>query len=197
MRLLLLALAACCLLLSTTVHGQNLSDRINHMMKKRAEAQAEANESKSKMLGVLLYTDLSVKFEETHARDAINYLKTYVGINIIGRYNDDRTGEGIDPETPITLDVSGKPALTVLEMILDQCTDEFGVCTWQLRNGFVEVGTKDRLGAKSAQEIRYYPIRDLLFEPPQFNNAPSLDLDSALSQGGGYGGGEFIEGDLF
>src|SRR5690606_39386355 len=44
----------------------------------------------------------------------LNYMQTVLGINIIGRYNDDRTGIGLDPNAPITLSVTDKPALTVL-----------------------------------------------------------------------------------
>lgn len=191
MRLLIPVLAGCCLLVGSTAFGQSLSERINHMMKQRAAAQQQDN-SKGKMLGVLLYTDLTVRFEDTPAREAIKYLKTLLGINIVGRYNDDRVATGIDPDAMINVDVENKPALTVLEMILDQCGGELGDeedCTWQLRDGFVEIGPKERLGARRGQEIRYYPIRDLLFEPPQFDNAPTLDLDSALNQGGNQGGG--------
>ncbi len=188
MKRLALSLVGCCLFASSPAYGQSLSERINYVMQRRAQAQAR-NTSKAHMLSVLLYTDITVQFDETQARDAINYLQTVLGINIIGRYSDDKIGFGIDPETPITLDVIDKPALTVLELVLDQCAEFDEPCTWQLRNGFVEVGTKDRLSAPSAREIRYYPIRDLLFVPPRFNNAPRLDLDSALNQGGGRGGG--------
>jgi hypothetical protein len=157
-------------------------------MQKRAQAQRR-DSSKAHMLSVLLYTDITVQLQETPARDALSYLQTVLGINIIGRYSDDKVGFGIDPETPITLDVVDKPALTVLELVLDQCATFDEPCTWQLRRGFVEVGTKERLSAPSAREIRYYPIRDLLFVPPQFSNAPKLDLDSALNQGNQGGGG--------
>jgi uncharacterized membrane protein YgcG len=172
-------------------YGQNLADRIAHM---RQAQNARGATTKGQMLGTLLYTDLSVTFTDTPAREAINYIATSTGLSIIGRYSDDRVGEGIDPEATINLNVSDRPALTILEMVLDQCADEVSECTWQLRDGFLEVGTKERLAAKSAQEIRYYPIRDLLFEPPRYDNAPSLDLESALSQsdnasGGGFGGG--------
>jgi hypothetical protein len=188
----LVAGIAACTILAGAASGQSLKDRINYVMQKRSQSQSR-NVSKAQMLGALLYTDLTVQFDETPARDAINYLETFLGINIIGRFDDDRVGYGIDPEAPITLDVANRPALTVLEMILDQCSgqgfDE--ACTWQLRNGFVEVGTKERLNA--AREVRYYPIRDLLFQPPYFDNAPDLDIDSALDQGsqgaGGFGGG--------
>jgi uncharacterized membrane protein YgcG len=178
----------CCVLLTADAMGQSLSDRINHVMQKRAKAEAN-NQAKARVLGTLLYTDLTVSFEEIPVEDVIDYLKDLLGINIIARYDTDRAGVGIDPETPITLDVTDKPALSVVEMVLAQCGDEFEPCTWQLRDGFLEVGTKDRLGARSAQEIRYYPIRDLLFEPPMFDNAPDLDLSNAMNQQGSTGGG--------
>ena len=190
MKNIALVVAGCCAMVGSTAFGQSLSDRIEHVMQKRAQAQRR-DSSRANILGVLLYTDITVQLQETPARDAINYLETVLGINIIGRYSDDKVGFGIDPDTPITLDVVDKPALTVLELVLDQCATFDESCTWQLRRGFVEVGTKERLSAASAREIRYYPIRDLLFVPPQFNNAPKLDLDSALNQGnqGGGGGG--------
>lgn len=179
-------LAGCCAFIGSEALAQGLGDRVNHVLQQRSQAQARSN-SKARILSVLLYTDITVQFQETPAREAINYLQTYLGINIVGRYNDDHTAEGIDPEAPITLDVADRPALNVLEMVLDQ-TQEFETCTWQLRDGYLEVGTKGRLSAPSAQETRYYPIRDLLFEPPMFNNAPTLDVGSALNQGGGGGG---------
>ena len=182
--------------------GQSLSERINYVMQQRADSQSHSL-SMGQMLSVLIYTDITVEFQETSAREAFNYLQTVLGVPIIGRYEDDKAGHGIDPDTPITLDVVDKPALTVVELVLDQC-EEFDPTTWQLRNGFIEVGTKERLSAPAARDIKYYPIRDLLFEPPYFDNAPSLDLSTALNQtqqslgsggggggssGGGFGGG--------
>ncbi|MGI9015481.1 MAG: hypothetical protein ACR2GY_14710, partial [Phycisphaerales bacterium] len=41
----------------------------------------------------------------------------------------------------------------------------------------------------ATREMRIYPIRELLFEPLMFDNAPSLDLQGALQGGGGGGGG--------
>ena len=178
------------LLTGSIAQGQNLSDRINYVMKKRAAAQRNDTE-KADMLSRLIYTDLTIQFQETQARDVFNYLQTVLNVTIVGRYDDDRIGYGIDPETPITLEVENHPALSVIEMILEQCQSIGDECTWQLRNGYVEVGTKQRLSMKAAQEIRYYPIRDLLYEPPIFDNAPELDIGSALNQGrgGGFGGG--------
>ena len=185
-----LLVAGCGLLVAAPAFGQGLSDRISQTMQNRAKAQAKSSD-KSHMLSVLMYSDIAVEFNDTSARDAIDYLQTVLGINIVGRYLDDKTGEGLDPDALINLDVVDQPALTVLEMVLDQCGDGEPT-TWQLRNGYVEVGTKERLSSAAAREIRYYPIRDLLFEPTYFDNAPELDLNSALNQGnqgGGRGGG--------
>ena len=183
MRSTALAFVGALVLVGSPALGQSLSERMNQVMQRRAAAQSR-DTSKAHMLSVLLYTDITVTFQETPAREAFNYLQTVLGVNIIGRFSDDRAGFGIDPDTPITLDVVDKPALTVLELVLDQCQD-LDPTTWQLRAGFVEVGTKERLGQAGARVIKYYPIRDLLFEPPYFDNAPKLDLASALNQGGG------------
>ena len=185
-----LTAGAAAFLVSANANAQNLRDRIDHMMNQRAREEAN-NNSKASLLGALLYTDITVQFNETPLRDAMNYMQTVLGINIIGRYNDDRTGIGLDPNAPITLSVTDKPALTVLEMMLSEASPDEPT-TWQLRDDYVEVGTKERLSAPSAREIRYYPIKDLLFQPPMFDNAPRLDLDSALDQSqgsGGFGGG--------
>lgn len=169
--------------------GQNLSDRIAEVARQR-EAAAAKDTSQASLLGALLYTDVSVDFKETPARDAFGYLKQVMGVDLVVRYNDDRSGFGIDPDTPISLDARGVPALTVLERMLEQCAD-LEPCTWQLRKGYIEVGTKERLSVPAARQLRMYPIRDLLFEVPRFDNAPDFDLNSSLSQGmgGGAGGG--------
>ena len=145
--------------------------------------------SRAHMLGVLTRTPVTLQVQETPVRQLVNHLAHNVlDIPIVGRYSDDKTGHGLDPETPITLDVVQQPALAVLELILDQCED-LEPATWQLRRGFVEIGTKRRLSVPAAREIRYYPVRDLLVEVPMFANAPGLDLSTALNQSQGGGGG--------
>ena len=97
------------------------------------------------------------------------------------RYSDDVTGHGIEPEAPITVNVESMQALTLLSMVIEQCeiSEE---CTWQLRNTFLEIGTKDRLSTNSTREVRTYPIDALLFEAPSFTDAPRLGLDELYLQ---------------
>jgi hypothetical protein len=184
-----LLLAACSipLIATATTSAQNLSDRIAEVARQR-EAESRRDLSQGALLGSLLYTDLSVNFSETPARDAFDFVKQVLGVDLVVRYNDDRTGLGIDPETPINLQATNVPALTIIERMLEQCA-ELDPCTWQLRKGYIEIGTKERLSVSAARELRMYPIRDLLFEVPRFDNAPEFDLNSSLSQGGGAGGG--------
>ena len=145
----LISAAVGCMLLAGGASAQNLKDRIDHVMQKRIAAQNN-NTSKAAMLGALLYTDITVQFQDTPGREAINYLQTALGINLVGRYNDDRTGIGLDPEAPVTLNAVNQPAITVLEMVLDQASGD-EPATWQLRDGYVEVGTKERLNGAGAR----------------------------------------------
>jgi uncharacterized membrane protein YgcG len=181
------ALVGVCLLFSSAALGRQPSAPTDHLARRPAPARS-APMSRADMLRVLTGRALTVEFHEAPAREAFKHLQALLGIQVVGRYDDDRIGHGIDPEAPITLTVVERSALTVLERMLDQCQD-LEPCTWQLRDGFVEVGTKERLSVPSARETRYYPIRDLMYGPLQFDNAPELNLGAALNQGGGFGGG--------
>ena len=173
------------LLLSTCIL---ISPPTTHSTSNAEQKVVVKDNSKLTHLRTLLHTNISVDFDETPIRDAFAYIKHILKVDIVVRYNDDRTKRGIDPDTPITLRSTDKPVLNIIESILEQC-DELDPCTWQLRKGYIEIGTKERLSVPSAREMRMYPIRDLLFEIPHFNNAPKFDLQSAINQGGDGGGG--------
>ena len=170
-------------LIAAPALGQSLEQRLRGATTKQA-----TNTSKPVLLGTLLYTDISVDFDETPLREAILFIKDRINAPIIGRYSDDQTGTGMDPDEPITVKVDSQPVITVLEMVLEQASS-FEPCTWQIRDGFIEVGTKERLSSPGARETRLYPILDLIYDPPYFDNAPDFDLNSAISQGGQGGGG--------
>jgi hypothetical protein len=121
----------------------------------------------ARLYGALLYTKISVDFSEAPAREAIGALRAAVGVPLIGRFRDDRPGYGVDPATPITLHVSEAPALDVLEEIGAQCARDAGECTWQIRKGFIEFGTKRRLSVPAASEARTYYIADVIMDIPR------------------------------
>ena len=146
-----------------------------------ASKEQSEEQERAKLLGVLVYTNVTVKFEDTPVREAIDSLKKNLGIQIIGRYSDDAIGFGIDPETPVSIETTDT-ALEVLEQILIQC-EVYEDCTWQLRHGYVEVSTKERLSVPSAREVRLYHIRDFMIEPPRF----ATDSDETTPKLGKYG----------
>ncbi len=184
----ILLAAAIVPLLASAAAGQSLSDRLEGVAKQR-QAAASSDSSKATLLGTLLYKRLSADFTDTPARDAFDYLRTVMGVSLVVRYDTDRNAtSGIDPETPITLQAEDETALSLIKMILSQC-ETIEPCTWQLRDGYIEVGTKDRLSVRAARELRMYPVRDLLYEAPYFDNAPNFSLSAGVQQGGTGGGG--------
>ncbi len=202
---------ACSLIGAPTAQAQTLAERIAAVKNKRAAhntpTAGELSE-RGKILQALLYEKITVNFLDTPAREAIGYLKTRLGINIIGRFSDDATGVGIDPDTPITIEVEDLYALDVLELVLEQCGGAES-CSWQLRRGFLEVGTKDRLSTDGAKQVKVYNIDELLFEAPYHDNSPPSGIVAPYTgypygyggvyphtgrYGGGYGGGGFGSG---
>ncbi len=140
------------------------------------------------ILFALLHSDLAIDFDETPAKEAVGYIQETLGIQMMARWRSDRNATGMDPDAPITMKFARINALSALEGILEELSAE-AECTWQLRRGFLEVGTKENLSRQSARRTKLYPINDLLYEVPYFDNAPNFNIDAALNQGSNNGGG--------
>ncbi|MHC4218264.1 MAG: hypothetical protein ACYSU7_07375 [Planctomycetota bacterium] len=180
---------------TTRASAQSFTSHLAEAHRARAGAQ---DDPRMAIFQALFFGQLTVAFDETPARDVFTSLGKELGITVIGRYSDDRIGYGIDPRIPITIFGEDLLPLDVLETGLEQCSvDE--ECTWQVRKGYLEVGTKERLSVPGARDIRIYPVEELIFEVPQFRDAPSLRLDHVYSgyrgryagpvfEHGGYGG---------
>ena len=92
---------------TSAASGQSLSDRIDHVMQQRTTAQKN-NSSRAALLGAVFTPMSACSSTDTPARDAIKYIETVLGVRHRGRYSDDKAGEGIDPETPITLNATDR-----------------------------------------------------------------------------------------
>jgi len=176
---LLLVLGA--LLVATPVtpaSGQSLSESIQIVKKRRADQARKDRVAgrQTKMLQRLFYTELDVDFEKVPVRDVFEFMDELLDVQLIVRYHDDPTGIGIDPDTAISLEGEALLAVEVIEMVLEQCS-VIDDCTWQLRRSFIEIGPKERLGVSSAQEMRIYPIDELLYEAPRFSNRPVMGFN--------------------
>jgi hypothetical protein len=131
-----------------------------------AKASDESVE-RARLLGMLTYTQVTMAVDNMPARDAFDAFRLTTGIPIVARWSDDAVGFGLEPRTLITIDATDKPALDLLEEMLEQCA-VYEECTWQLRKGFVEAGTKQRLAVPAARETRVYDVRHLMLEAPMF-----------------------------
>jgi hypothetical protein len=109
-------------------------------------------------------TTVTLTLDDIPARAAFDRLGGMLPVPLVGRWRDDALGFGIEPETPITVNAENRPALQVLEQMLDQCGSQGAACTWQIRLGFVELGTKARLSVPAARETRTYYVADLSLE---------------------------------
>ncbi len=136
---------------------------------------------------------LSGEFKGDRLEDAISYIAEVTGVAFEPLWIDDDHAAGLDREHTVALKFESLGALTLLERVLGAVPAEFsGGCTWQVtERGTVQVGPRVRLN--EFKRIEVYPVGDLLRETPEFTNAPSLDLQSALQNQGSGGGSVFRE----
>ena len=140
---------------------------------------------------IRLMQTASVNFNETRMEDVMRWVLTTSGADIDFLWIDDRSGTGLDKDTPVTAKFENRTLLDIVEGVLERFGDpnnSGGGATWQMtESGAMQLGTRDRLNKFRRLEV--YPIRDLLLEPPNFTNAYELDLQQALQQAGQGGGG--------
>ena len=138
-------------------------------------SRAKDDEVRAKLLGALVNTQVTLSTKDVPVQLVFERLAEALEVPIIVRFDKEGDQFGLDPSTRVSLKVQDRRALDVIEDILDQC-ESYEPCTWQLRRGFVEVGTKTRLSAPAARETRMYLIRDLMIEAPRFaaERAPNL-----------------------
>lgn len=162
-----------------------------------AAAQSEV-EGRSIALGKLLNTRLpNVEFNGHEFRTVVTFLSDIADLDILAKWDEQGFGDGLDPNRKITLQLKNPTSLvTILELVMKQGSDD--ETSWVLGDGFVEIGTKDQLNKE--KYVRIYPVRELLFTAPRFDNAPELDLESVLQstqQSGSGGGGGGGSGSIF
>ena len=145
--------------------------------------------AEARVLGQLVYTDITTEFNNAELRTVMEFFKTATGAPTIIQWMKDNSPDGLNPELLITMKIDNQPALNTLVRILDQCSIDGESYSWQLHHGMLEIGSKSWLARHSAQKTEVYDIENLIFEIPDFDNAPTLDLGGFGGGGGGLGGG--------
>lgn len=130
------------------------------------------DEARLRLAQALETTPLVIEFQSTPAREAFAEFSRLSSIPVIVRMVDHAGMEGIAPDAPISLKARSLSARVVLEAMVGQCSRGGRECTWQIRPGFVEVGSKVSLSVNAAREMRVYSVRDLMIDVPNFAAAP-------------------------
>ena len=128
-----------------------------------------------------------VNIQNIPAREALNWWSRSTGINLVVNWR--RLDEqGIDLEAPLTVKLRNVRAGHLLKILLRQLSPD-ETLIYQAVAGVLEVLTREK--ANRLTKTRIYDVNDLLLVIPKFTNAPSFDLNAALSntEAGGSGTG--------
>jgi hypothetical protein len=128
------------------------------------------------------------------ARLAFQWLSQSSGLNIVIDWNA-LQAQGLDPQTPITLELRSVSFQQVLDLLVQQLqrpsTPNEAQLVYEEFPGFIQLLTKAQ--ANQRLTVRIYEIAEVTASVPTFRNAPRMDLASVLESSGSTGGGVAFE----
>lgn len=138
---------------------------------------------------------ITVELTDARLEDIVQFITDYSGANIRAMWLDDRSSEGLDKDMEVSVSVENVRVIDFIEEVMEQASSDFSPATWQFaENGRgIQIGPRARLNEKNY--LKAYDVNDLLFQLPDFDNAPTLDLDQVLNQG--QQGGSGSSGSIF
>lgn len=138
-----------------------------------------------------LETRVPVNFRDNSVEDIFRYITSLTDVAIDAEW-DSLRDLGINPDTTVNYSLSAQlPASTVLDRVLGKIsTDSLNRAGWAVSDGMVRIASQDVLNQD--RTLVLYDIQDLLFDIPNYEETPQIDLQSLLqqSQQGGGGGGQ-------
>jgi type II secretory pathway component GspD/PulD (secretin) len=138
-----------------------------------------------------LDTKIPVNFRDNSVADILKYITSLTDVSIDPEW-DSLRDVGVNEDTTVSYSLTTKlPAHVVLDRVLGKVsTDALSKAGWAVSDGVVRVASQDVLNKDRTLVI--YDIQDLLFDIPNYEDVPQIDLQSLLqqSQQGGGGGGQ-------
>ncbi|QQE11170.1 hypothetical protein JD969_16970 [Planctomycetota bacterium] len=156
------------------VHAQSLQDRVQAIRMAKNLEKGKAGSTTRDKIGM---TFKNVKMAGKPAREAIDQWSKRTGIKVVINWSKLEL-EGIDPEQPLTMEFKAIPASQLLDLMLRQISPDEKLIT-RTTDWYIAVMTKRQ--AMRHRVVRTYHIGELTMDIPDFNNAPSFDLNDALS----------------
>lgn len=126
-------------------------------------------------------------FNDATLENIIQFIAAVTNLNMDVDW-DSLSQIGIERDRRLSLSLREVPASILLTRVLQRVSiDEFSQASWTVQDGIVLIASDADLRKNTF--IVIYDVRDLLFEVPNYQNAPELDIDQATQQGTGGGGG--------
>ena len=129
-----------------------------------------------------------VSWDDRTFEEVIDWLKglTDDKVNILPRWGP-LSIEGVDRDTPVTLQLRSVTVAEILNEALDQLSEE-GQVTYHAVGNTLKFSSKSDFDRKLYRRV--YEVTDILFQVPDFGrSAPTVDLEAAARAGGRSGGG--------
>ncbi|MEM0983534.1 MAG: hypothetical protein AAGI17_06270 [Planctomycetota bacterium] len=157
-----------------------------------AAGQVQGDDSLKRETMARMLRPVELDAENTRLEDIVEFIRDVTGADLDPVYADSRNPIGLDPGMLVSVRSQNGTALRVIEKVLQAIDDvESGGAdrfTWQMTPyGAMEFGPKERLERR--KQTKVYDLTDLLFEAPDFQNAPQFDLNTVFQAGGQAGGG--------
>jgi len=147
------------------------------------------SESNRAVLTQMRETRMPVDFDDNSFEDVLAFIGTTANLDIDTDW-ESLADIGVDPDSPITLRLNNVTLEVLLDRVLAKASDPVLPASWAVQDGILTISSDDVLRQNTLLEI--YDVRDLLFEIPDFDNAPQFNIQS--SGGGGSGQSPFSGG---
>lgn len=146
------------------------------------------SEDDQRVLATLQSRRIPVNFNETPLANVLEFFKAVTLLNMDVDWQS-LEAAGINRDTPVTLNLSNVTVENAMSRVVERVSpDQFSGAAWSIADGVVTVASREVINRNKALVI--YDIRDIVVEVPDYINAPEIDLESILQQGGGEGGGQ-------
>lgn len=130
-----------------------------------------------------------VEIDSAKARDAFRWWSNVTGIPLVINWRE-MEAAGVDPDMAIDLHLRSAPAVSVLALLMKSITVDQPLL-YEVNEHYIRIMTKAEADKDTVTLV--YDIKDLITRIPNFTNAPSFNLNDALSNtssGGSSGGAQ-------
>lgn len=150
-------------------------------------AFAETEENR-RVLATLEGKRIPVDFTDTPLSSVVAYLETVSQLEIDVDWPSLEL-VGVNKDAPITLNLSKVQLRAALDRVLEKASvDTTNGAAWTIADGVINIASREVINRNKALVV--YTVRDLLFDIPNYDNAPEFDLQTVLRSGGGGGGAQ-------